>query len=164
MPANGRWDLIRCLKVKDYQERLREMPYVPQTSFRRDSLGFCGDANKLFMTFLFSDHDIGLQLLKDVGLIRSKVQCNSCGRDMPWHAAPRSLHVCGEVQCTRRFTVHSVPCHRRIHRLVVTPHHRHLSVRRHVTCSCLSPGDSGISLRCTGMPFPPDHLFYSEHL
>ena len=37
------------LTIKDYQERLREMRYVPLTSFRRDSLGFCGDANKLFL-------------------------------------------------------------------------------------------------------------------
>ena len=50
--------------IKDYQERLREMPYVPQTSFRRDSLGFSGDANKLFLTYLFSDHAIGLQSLR----------------------------------------------------------------------------------------------------
>ena len=64
------------------------MPYVPQTSFRRDSLGFCGDANKLLLTFLPSDHAIGLQFRMDVGLIRSKVQCNSCGRVMTWHADP----------------------------------------------------------------------------
>jgi hypothetical protein len=62
------------------------MPYVPETSFRRDSLGYYGDANKLFLMFLVSDHAIGLQFLKDVGLIRSKVQCNSFGRDMTWHA------------------------------------------------------------------------------
>jgi len=68
--------------IKDYQERLREMRYVPVTTFRRDSLGYCGDTNKLFLTFLFSDHAIGQQLLRDVGLIRSKVQCNSCGHDM----------------------------------------------------------------------------------
>ena len=78
--------------IKDYQKRLREMAYVPQMSFRRDSLRFCGDANKLSLAFLFSDHAIDLQFLKDVGLIRSKLQC-----DMAWHAAPRSLHVCGEV-------------------------------------------------------------------
>ena len=53
--------------IKDYQERLRELPYVPTTSFRRDSLVYPSDAN------------IGIQFLKDVGLIRSKVQCNSCG-------------------------------------------------------------------------------------
>ena len=38
--------------------------------------------------FLFSDQATGIQFLKDVGLIRSKVQCNSCGRDMTWYAEP----------------------------------------------------------------------------
>jgi len=28
------------------------------------------------------------QCVKDAGLIRSKVQCNSCGRDMAWYADP----------------------------------------------------------------------------
>jgi hypothetical protein len=59
--------------IKKYQDELREMPNVPKTSFERESLGFCGEANKLFLTFLFSNHAIGLQFLKDVGLIRSGV-------------------------------------------------------------------------------------------
>jgi hypothetical protein len=29
-----------------------------------------------------------VQFLKDVGLIRNKVQCNSCGRDMTSYADP----------------------------------------------------------------------------
>jgi len=33
------------------------------------------------------------QLLKDVGLISSKVQCNSYGLDMTWHADPRNLQL-----------------------------------------------------------------------
>jgi len=77
--------------IKDYQERLREVPYVPPTSFRRDSLRYCGEANKVFPTFLFSHNAIGLQFLKDVGLFRSKLQCNSCGRDMTWHSEPTAL-------------------------------------------------------------------------
>ena len=67
--------------IKAYQDKLREMPYVPKTSYQRDSMGYCGDANKTFLTFLFSNSSIGIQFLKDAGLIRSKVQCNSCGRD-----------------------------------------------------------------------------------
>jgi hypothetical protein len=63
--------------IKDNHERLREMPYVPITSFRRDSLGYCGVANKIFLTFLFCGHEICLQFLKDVGIIRSKVLCYS---------------------------------------------------------------------------------------
>jgi hypothetical protein len=50
--------------IKDYQERVRELPFVPTTSFRRDYLGYPGDANKLFLTFLFSDRIIGKQFLK----------------------------------------------------------------------------------------------------
>jgi hypothetical protein len=54
------------------------MPYVSKISYRRDSLEYCGDANKNFVTFLFSDQATGIQFLKDVGLIHRKVQvlCN----------------------------------------------------------------------------------------
>ena len=71
--------------IQDYQERVRELPSVPRTSYGRDSLGYRGDANKLFMTFLFCDRNIGIQFLKDVGLIRSKMLCNACGRDMTYY-------------------------------------------------------------------------------
>ena len=67
--------------IKDNQDRLWKMPYIPKTSFQQDSLGFSCDVNKTFLTFLFSDHAIGLQFLKDDGLICSNVQCNSCSRD-----------------------------------------------------------------------------------
>ena len=63
--------------IKHYHERLRVMPYVPVTSFHRDSLEYCGDANKIFLTFLLCGHAICLQCLKDVGIIRSKVLCVS---------------------------------------------------------------------------------------
>jgi hypothetical protein len=66
--------------IKDYQDTICEMPYVPKTLFQQHSLEFNGDANKLLLTFLFSDHAIRLQFLKDVGFICSNVQCNSCGR------------------------------------------------------------------------------------
>jgi len=32
--------------------------------------------NKMFLTFLFSDQAIAITFLKDVGLLRCKVQCN----------------------------------------------------------------------------------------
>ena len=62
--------------IKEYQDKLREMPYDPKTSYQRDSLGYCDDANKTFLTFQSSNSAIGIQFLKDSGLIRSKVQCN----------------------------------------------------------------------------------------
>jgi len=76
---------------KDYQDGVRELSYVPNTSFRLDSLGYPGDANKLFLTFLLSDRNIGIQFLKDIRLICSKVQCNSCSCDITWYADPSKL-------------------------------------------------------------------------
>jgi hypothetical protein len=67
--------------IKEYQNKLREMPFVPKTLYQRDSLGYCGDANKNFLTFLFNNSAIGIQFLKDARLIRSKLHCNSCFRD-----------------------------------------------------------------------------------
>jgi hypothetical protein len=74
--------------IQEYQERLNQIPYVPRTSFRRASVGHSCDANKNFLTFLFRDQTTGMQFLKDVGLIRSKMQCNSCGNDMTWYVEP----------------------------------------------------------------------------
>jgi hypothetical protein len=48
------------------------MPCVPKTFLRRDSLGYPGDASKVFLTLQFSGHAIRVQFLKDVGLIRSR--------------------------------------------------------------------------------------------
>jgi len=83
--------LLRITNIKDYQDRVRELPYVPTTSFRRDSLGYPGDINKLFLMFLFSDRNTGIQFLNDGRLIRSKVQCNLCSCDMTWYADPSNL-------------------------------------------------------------------------
>jgi hypothetical protein len=46
-------------------------PYVPSTTFGSPTLGANRVVNKLFIAFLFSDPDVGVQLLKDVGLIKS---------------------------------------------------------------------------------------------
>ena len=81
-----------------------EMPFVPKTSYGRASLGDDGEANKLFLTFLFSDTDLGIQFLKDVGLLRSKVRCNTCGRDMIWCAEPKPKDVF-RWRCRRRAAV-----------------------------------------------------------
>jgi len=99
-------DKVKCV-ISEYQQRLMEKPFVPRSSFGRYSLGEDGDANKLFLSYLFIDMDLGIQFLKDVGLIRSKVTCNTCGRDMTWCADPkrksfrwrcrrRSVAVCSE--------------------------------------------------------------------
>jgi len=65
------------------------MPYVPKTSYGSASLGDDGEANKLFFTFLFSDADLDIQFLKDAGLLRGKVPCNTFSRDMTWCIEPK---------------------------------------------------------------------------
>ena len=75
-------DQVKCV-ISKYQQRLMEMPFVPPSSCGHDTLGKDGDANKLF---LFIDVDLGIQFLKDVELILSKVKCNTCGRDITFQS------------------------------------------------------------------------------
>ena len=56
-------------------------------------VGINGCVNVGFLIFLFRDKDLGIQFLKDAGLIRSKVPCNTCGRDMTWCADPTAFLV-----------------------------------------------------------------------
>ena len=58
-------------------------------SYGRAALGDGSESNKQFLTCLFSDKDLGIQFLKDVGLLRSKVTCNILGCDMTWWAEPK---------------------------------------------------------------------------
>jgi len=91
--------------VSNYQQRLMEKNFVPRSSFGRRSLGKDGEANKLLLSFLFSDMDLGIQFLKDAGLIRSKVTCNTCGRDMTWCADPKRKSF--RWRCRRSVVVRS---------------------------------------------------------
>jgi len=42
--------------------------------------------NRFCLVYLFCETSIAIQYLKDIGLLRSKMQCNTCGRDMTWSA------------------------------------------------------------------------------
>jgi hypothetical protein len=74
--------------VAEYEDSLRKMQWVPRFSYGRGMLGKDGAPNGLFLTYLFGDQELAIQFLKDVGLIRSKVQCNICERDTTWTADP----------------------------------------------------------------------------
>ena len=69
-------------KVDEYEKRLQEMPFIPRGSYRRRMLRQDDGPNRDFLTYLFCDDGLAMQFLKDVGLLRSKVQCNTCDRDM----------------------------------------------------------------------------------
>jgi len=68
--------------VDDYDRRLQEMPFVPRASYGRRMIREDGGLNRDFLTYLFCGDGFAMQFLKDVGLLRSKVQCKTCGRDM----------------------------------------------------------------------------------
>jgi hypothetical protein len=69
--------------IKWYQDKLRELPYVPKTSYRRDSRGYCGDANKTSLTFLFSEKIGGTK--KTVHIEESKFGRRKCRRGHSVH-------------------------------------------------------------------------------
>jgi hypothetical protein len=56
--------------------------------FIRMSLQEDGGPNRNFLTYLLRDKAISMQFLMDVGLLRSKVQCNTRGRGKMWSAEP----------------------------------------------------------------------------
>jgi hypothetical protein len=68
--------------ISDYQQQIMGMPFAPTSSFGRAALGDDGTANKLFLTHLFINMDVGIQFFKDMGLIHRQMSCNTCGRDM----------------------------------------------------------------------------------
>jgi len=63
--------------VDSYDKRLQEVLFIPRGSFRRRMLRQDGVQNTDFLTYLFCDSGLAMQFLKDVGLLRSKVQCNT---------------------------------------------------------------------------------------
>ena len=70
------------------ETRLNSKPYVPSMTFGRGTLDAISVVNKFFLAFLFSDPDVGVQFLKDVGLIRSSMvwcRCWSAYRHVETH-------------------------------------------------------------------------------
>jgi hypothetical protein len=67
---------IRATSV--IETHLNSKPWVPSTTFGRATLAANSVVNKLFLAFLLSDPDVGVQFLKDTGLIRSSMVCCKC--------------------------------------------------------------------------------------
>jgi len=68
--------------IRANERRLNSEPYVYSTTFGRATLGTSDVRNKLFLAFLFSDLDVGVLFLRDVGLIRISMVCWKCGFQM----------------------------------------------------------------------------------
>jgi hypothetical protein len=64
--------------VNDYEEHLWRMQVVPLFSHEQRMLRSDGAPNRAFFFTLFKDHAMAIEFLKDIGLIRRMMQCNSC--------------------------------------------------------------------------------------
>jgi hypothetical protein len=93
--------------VAKYEDRLREMQSVLRLSYGRRLVRTGGAPNRMFLTCLFCHHELAIQFLKDVGLIQSKVQCNTCERDVTWSADPSR---CDRFRWRCRRSVAGVKC------------------------------------------------------
>jgi len=77
--------------TSEYEARLARSDYVPRFSYGRRMLRDDDDPNRFFLMYLFCEEPNAIPFLKDIGLLRSTMKCNSCGRDMTWSADPRFL-------------------------------------------------------------------------
>jgi hypothetical protein len=60
--------------ISEYEERLRMCQYILGLSFGRRMLRDDGAPNRFFLMYLFCDESMAIQYLKDIGLLRSKMQ------------------------------------------------------------------------------------------
>jgi hypothetical protein len=72
--------------VAEYEQRLRSMQRVSLFPYGRRMLRNDGGPNRVFFYNLFSDRETAIEFLKEVGLIRSKMPCKTCGQYMAWSA------------------------------------------------------------------------------
>jgi hypothetical protein len=74
--------------VNEYEKRLQEMSFVPRSSYGLAMLREDGDPNRNFLTYVSCDQGFAMKVLKDVGMLPSKVQRSTCGRHISWSAEP----------------------------------------------------------------------------
>jgi hypothetical protein len=60
--------------VGPYEQRLRVMQNVPKFSYGHGLLYADGAPNRIFLTCLFSDMALAIRFMKDVRLIRDKLE------------------------------------------------------------------------------------------
>jgi len=86
--------------TSEYEARLARSDYGAKFSYGRRMLRDDGGPNRFFLMYLFCE-SIAIQFLKDIGLLRSTMQCNTCGRDMTW-SVDSSISEGFRWRCQRR--------------------------------------------------------------
>ena len=74
---------------------------MPRFSYGRRMLRDDGAPNRCFLMYLFGEESIAIQFLKDIGILRSKMLCNTCGQDMTW-SVDHSVREGFRWRCLRR--------------------------------------------------------------
>ena len=87
--------------TSEYETRLARSDHVPRFSYRRRMLRDEGGPNRFFLMYLCCEQSITIPFLKDIGLLWSTVQCNTCGRDMTW-SSDSSISEGFRLRCQRR--------------------------------------------------------------
>jgi len=77
------------------------MQKVPRFSYGCRMVRADGGPNRLLFCNLFNDHAMAIEFLKEIGLLRRTMQCESCGWDMTWSERP-NLHDGFIWRCQRR--------------------------------------------------------------
>jgi len=71
--------------IQTYERRLSFNLYVCSAMFGRATMSANGVPNKSLLASLFSDPNVGVQFLKDVGLIRRSMVCCKWGFQLSWY-------------------------------------------------------------------------------
>jgi len=86
--------------TSDYEARLAGSDYVPRLYYRRPMLKD-GGRNRFFLMYLFCVQANAIRFLKDIGLLRRTMQCNTCRRDMTW-SVDSSVPESFRCRCQKR--------------------------------------------------------------
>jgi hypothetical protein len=79
----------RVTSVKStFQWRLNAVPFVPAATYGRATLGANSVVNNLLLAVLYSDPYFGVQFVKDVGLIPTRMVCWSVDPKCPGVSTP----------------------------------------------------------------------------
>ena len=77
-------DRLDTSVTETYERRLNSKPQVFSATFVRSTLGASGIANKFFLALLFSNPEVAVHFLEDVGLFRSGMVWCNCWSEMSW--------------------------------------------------------------------------------
>jgi transposase-like protein len=80
--------------VQSYQDEWKNLTFVPKGSLGRSIVGNNGFPTRMFFGFLFADHEKGVQVLKECGLLKTEMLCPMCGSNMRLSSSKSVIDKC----------------------------------------------------------------------